>query len=122
MLHLPAGTHHVKFLVNDDMVCSTHLPTTVDFTNILVNYIEVAAESVQTPAKSTTPVATPAPAPVPSRPLDIRTKPSGAAGSNQVPPSNPPVSPAPQVASQVATPTAQTSQSRPPRSPRAACG
>lgn len=40
---LPTGTHHLKFLVDGDMETSNELPTTVDFTNALVNYIEVAA-------------------------------------------------------------------------------
>nr|POE65280.1 snf1 protein kinase subunit beta-3 [Quercus suber] len=86
-LQLKPGTHHIKFLVDGNMVTADHLPTTVDWTNILVNYIEVVAplpESTETPA--------PAPAvpmPIPgaaitagqaegtaeaaSRPLDIRT-------------------------------------------------
>lgn len=42
-IHLPPGTHHIKFLVDGDMVTSPGLPTTVDWTNILVNYIEVVA-------------------------------------------------------------------------------
>lgn len=46
-LNLKPGTHHVKFLVDDEMVTSD-LPTTVDFTNILVNYIEVVAPPVET--------------------------------------------------------------------------
>lgn len=40
---LKPGTHHIKFLVDGDMVTSDDLPTTVDYTNILVNYIEVVA-------------------------------------------------------------------------------
>lgn len=40
---LPPGTHHIKFLVDGEMVTSSDLPTTVDWTNILVNYIEVVA-------------------------------------------------------------------------------
>ncbi|KAM3417351.1 hypothetical protein BST61_g5602 [Cercospora zeina] len=42
-LYLPPGTHHCKFLVDGEMVTSPELPTTVDWTNILVNYIEVVA-------------------------------------------------------------------------------
>ncbi|GIZ47174.1 hypothetical protein CKM354_001027300 [Cercospora kikuchii] len=42
-LYLPPGTHHCKFLVDGEMVTSPDLPTTVDWTNILVNYIEVVA-------------------------------------------------------------------------------
>lgn len=70
-LQLPPGTHHVKFLVNNDMVCSPHLPTTVDFTNILVNYIEVSSTVPSTAPAVALPTA---PSPVPSRPLDIRPK------------------------------------------------
>lgn len=40
----PPGTHHLKFIVDSDMVTSQDLPTTVDIHNILVNYIEVVAE------------------------------------------------------------------------------
>jgi hypothetical protein len=35
------GTHHVRFLVDGQMQTSPDLPTTVDFGNNLVNYIEV---------------------------------------------------------------------------------
>nr|POE51956.1 snf1 protein kinase subunit beta-3 [Quercus suber] len=86
-LQLKPGTHHIKFLVDGNMVTADHLPTTVDWTNILVNYIEVVAPLPD----STEPQApTPAvPMPIPgaaitagqaegtaeaaSRPLDIRT-------------------------------------------------
>ncbi|KAF3068905.1 hypothetical protein GL218_08174 [Daldinia childiae] len=38
------GTHHIKFLVDGNMQTSPDLPTTVDFGNNLVNYIEVSGE------------------------------------------------------------------------------
>lgn len=38
------GTHHIKFLVDGSMETSPHLPTTVDFGNNLVNYIEVSGD------------------------------------------------------------------------------
>lgn len=38
------GTHHIKFLVDGRMETSMHLPTTVDFGNNLVNYIEVSGD------------------------------------------------------------------------------
>ncbi|RYO90153.1 hypothetical protein DL764_008482 [Monosporascus ibericus] len=38
------GTHHIKFLVDGSMQTSPDLPTTVDFGNNLVNYIEVSGE------------------------------------------------------------------------------
>lgn len=37
------GTHHIKFLVDGEMTTSNELPTTVDWTNILVNYVEIVA-------------------------------------------------------------------------------
>lgn len=46
VIHVPPGTHHVKFIVDGLMQCSTSLPTTVDFGNNLVNYIEVSADDL----------------------------------------------------------------------------
>ncbi|CAF9911673.1 MAG: hypothetical protein HETSPECPRED_000413 [Heterodermia speciosa] len=46
VLQLPPGTHHVKFIVDGDMQLSNELPTAVDYTNILVNYIEVSADDL----------------------------------------------------------------------------
>ncbi|MCJ1468981.1 hypothetical protein MMC07_007612 [Pseudocyphellaria aurata] len=46
VLQLPPGTHHVKFIVDGDMQLSSELPTAVDYTNILVNYIEVSADDI----------------------------------------------------------------------------
>lgn len=56
------GTHHIKFLVDGRMETSMHLPTTVDFGNNLVNYIEVSGDDTKarnltldvTPPKSAT--------------------------------------------------------------------
>ncbi|KKY14996.1 putative snf1 kinase complex beta-subunit gal83 [Phaeomoniella chlamydospora] len=45
-LQLPPGTHHVKFIVDGEMKNSDHLPTAVDFNNVLVNYIEVSADDI----------------------------------------------------------------------------
>ncbi|EEY13952.1 conserved hypothetical protein [Verticillium alfalfae VaMs.102] len=39
-VHILPGTHHVRFLVDGIMQTSPDLPTTVDFGNNLVNYIE----------------------------------------------------------------------------------
>ncbi|KAI0969757.1 5'-AMP-activated protein kinase beta subunit, interation domain-containing protein [Xylaria arbuscula] len=39
------GTHHIKFLVDGTMQTSPDLPTTVDFGNNLVNYIEVSGDA-----------------------------------------------------------------------------
>ncbi|KAI9679070.1 MAG: hypothetical protein M1829_001740 [Trizodia sp. TS-e1964] len=44
IIQLPPGTHHLKFIVDGDMRTSDDLPTAVDFTNILVNYIEVSLD------------------------------------------------------------------------------
>jgi 5'-AMP-activated protein kinase beta subunit, interaction domain/Glycogen recognition site of AMP-activated protein kinase len=46
-LQLRPGTHHLKFIVDGDMRASDDLPTAVDFTNHLVNYIEVSADEIQ---------------------------------------------------------------------------
>lgn len=71
ILQLPPGTHHLKFLVNNDMQVSPQLPTTVDFTNILVNYIEVVPPS-------STGSAIPAPT---TKPMEIRNKQAAGASS-----------------------------------------
>ncbi|KAF2766714.1 AMPKBI-domain-containing protein [Teratosphaeria nubilosa] len=59
-LQLKPGTHHIKFLVDGDMVTNDELPTTVDYTNILVNYIEVVAPLPGTAQRS-----------APAKPMDI---------------------------------------------------
>ncbi|KAA8911151.1 5'-AMP-activated protein kinase beta subunit, interation domain-containing protein [Sphaerosporella brunnea] len=64
---IPPGTHHVKFLVDGEMRTSPSLPTAVDDTGILVNYLEVSADDmpplhrVPTPTadESTTTITTP---------------------------------------------------------------
>ncbi|KAJ5933507.1 Immunoglobulin E-set [Penicillium verhagenii] len=43
-LNLRPGTHHLKFLIDGEMRASDNLPTAVDFTNHLVNYIEISAD------------------------------------------------------------------------------
>jgi hypothetical protein len=43
-VHILPGTHHIRFLVDGIMQTSPDLPTTVDFGNNLVNYIEVNPE------------------------------------------------------------------------------
>jgi|SRR3569833_69536 len=42
------GTHHIRFIVDGQMQTSPDLPTTVDFGNNLVNYIEVTPEGLRT--------------------------------------------------------------------------
>jgi len=43
-INILPGTHHIRFLVDGQMMTSRHLPTTVDFGNNLVNYIEVSPD------------------------------------------------------------------------------
>ncbi|KAE8145861.1 hypothetical protein BDV25DRAFT_60746 [Aspergillus avenaceus] len=43
-LNLRPGTHHLKFIVDGEMRAADSLPTAVDFTNHLVNYIEIIAD------------------------------------------------------------------------------
>jgi len=43
---IPPGTHHVKFLVDGEMRTSPALPTAVDDTGILVNYLEVSSDDL----------------------------------------------------------------------------
>lgn len=56
------GTHHLTFLVDNDMRTSDKLPTAVDYTNILVNYIEVVAPLPESAEKQ---------APAPAEPMPI---------------------------------------------------
>ncbi len=65
IIQLAPGTHHLKFLVDGDMRTADHLPTAVDFTNVLVNYIEVRADEPSPPQAPTA-------APGPSKPIDIK--------------------------------------------------
>ena len=50
-INLPSGTHHLKFVVDGEMVTSSELPTAVDFNNFLVNYIEIATEDITKPRR-----------------------------------------------------------------------
>lgn len=58
-INILPGTHHVRFLVDNNMQTSPDLPTTVDFGNNLVNYIEVSPDDVLTDAQDTTATPTP---------------------------------------------------------------
>ena len=62
-LNLKPGTHHLKFLVDGDMTTSHELPTTVDYTNILVNYVEVVAPLPESSEKQEPAPAEPMPIP-----------------------------------------------------------
>ncbi|OBT97378.1 hypothetical protein VE01_04259 [Pseudogymnoascus verrucosus] len=46
IIHVRPGTHHIRFIVDGNMLISPNLPTTVDFGNNLVNYIEVSADDL----------------------------------------------------------------------------
>ena len=46
-LNLRPGTHHLKFIVDGEMRAADTLPTAVDFTNHLVNYIEISADDAR---------------------------------------------------------------------------
>ncbi|KAF2114910.1 5'-AMP-activated protein kinase beta subunit, interation domain-containing protein [Lophiotrema nucula] len=50
IVNIVPGTHHLKFIVDNDMTTSDKLPTAVDYTNILVNYLEVSLDDVPRPA------------------------------------------------------------------------
>jgi hypothetical protein len=86
-VHLPPGTHHVKFLVDNEMITSPDLPTTVDWTNFLVNYIEVEAPPPTTLVEKQ-PSAPAQPMPIPGAIPDE--EPSTAPTSDQTPVPDPP--------------------------------
>lgn len=46
-LNLRPGTHHLKFIVDGEMRASDTLPTAVDFTNHLVNYVEISVDDAR---------------------------------------------------------------------------
>lgn len=46
IIALPAGTHHLAFLVDGIMRTSPALPTAVDYTNVLINYVEISADDI----------------------------------------------------------------------------
>ncbi|KAI1005307.1 hypothetical protein K3495_g2914 [Podosphaera aphanis] len=49
VIHVRPGTHHIRFITDTILQCSPDLPTTVDFGNNLVNYIEVSADDIPQP-------------------------------------------------------------------------
>ena len=51
LVHIRPGTHHIKFIVDDDLVISKDMPVAVDFTSVLVNYLEVKADDVVYPIR-----------------------------------------------------------------------
>ncbi|KAK3685602.1 5'-AMP-activated protein kinase beta subunit, interation domain-containing protein [Podospora appendiculata] len=52
-INILPGTHHVRFLVDGQMQTSPDLPTTVDFGNNLVNYIEVNPDDLPSEPRET---------------------------------------------------------------------
>lgn len=46
---LPPGTHHIKFIVDGNMRISEDMPSAVDYTNVLVNWIEVSEHKPSAP-------------------------------------------------------------------------
>lgn len=65
IVNIAPGTHHLSFLVDNDMKTSDKLPTAVDYTNSLVNYLEVSLDDVpQTAAATADESKKPEPAPV----------------------------------------------------------
>lgn len=59
------GTHHIRFLVDNEMQTSPDMPTTVDFGNNLVNYIEISPDHAVVPDEADV-TATPTPAATPA--------------------------------------------------------
>ncbi|KAF2474183.1 AMPKBI-domain-containing protein [Lindgomyces ingoldianus] len=53
MVNIVPGTHHLKFIVDGDMKTSDKLPTAVDYTNILMNYLEISVDDVPQPPTAT---------------------------------------------------------------------
>ena len=58
-LQIPPGTHHIKFIVDGEMKVADHLPTAVDYTNILVNYLEVSPDDIPRQEKQPPPTEPP---------------------------------------------------------------
>jgi len=88
-IHVQPGTHHVRFIVDGNMTISPDLPTTVDFGNNLVNYIEVSADDVK-PAESTLPEAMGPPVTGPEKkthtsPSQVESKPTDEVGKSTKP-------------------------------------
>jgi hypothetical protein len=76
------GTHHLMFIVDNDMMISDKLPTAVDYTNILVNYLEVSHDDVSDTAAATQPAK-----PDTTTPVQERAAPEGIFPPQTLPPS-----------------------------------
>jgi hypothetical protein len=44
IIEMPSGTHHLKFIVDDEWKCSEDLPTASDMDGNLINYLQVSIE------------------------------------------------------------------------------
>lgn len=108
-IHLQPGTHHLKFLVDNEMQLSSELPTAVDFTNILVNYLEVSPDDIPQ-AQQPQPTA-PVDIPGQQRPADEKPEAQAPAGVNppQILPPSPELQQIPQANPGPETPAAATS-------------
>src|ERR1700712_5029720 len=73
IINLQPGTYHLRFIVDGSLITSQHLPTAVDFTNSLVNYIEVVKTSSPTSAAQFPSTLSQPPA---TEPVDIKPRPS----------------------------------------------
>ena len=71
-INLQPGTYHLRFIVDGSLITSPHLPTAVDFTNSLVNYIEVVKSPSPSPGDQFPPTLT---QPTATEPVDIKPKP-----------------------------------------------
>ncbi|KAF2128341.1 carbohydrate-binding module family 48 protein [Dothidotthia symphoricarpi CBS 119687] len=69
-VHIAPGTHHLMFIVDNDMRISDKLPTAVDYTNILVNYLEVSYDDIPAPPST---AGGPVPTPNPDTPAGLHT-------------------------------------------------
>lgn len=74
IVNIVPGTHHIMFLVDGNMITSDKLPTAVDYTNILVNYLEVSYDDVPKPATDAKDAAA-VPAPTPGAVQELRAPP-----------------------------------------------
>lgn len=89
IIPLLVGAHHMTFLVDGQMRTSRHLPTAVDYTNVLINYVEVSPEDI----------------PKPSQPMDIQRPSHEQTHSKQAMALEPPRRPEGQHASALPPPT-----------------
>jgi len=74
VIHVRPGTHHVRFIVDGAMQVSPDLPTTVDFGNNLVNYIEVSADDLPHTVPDIVATGAPVPSAQPGAPAQADSK------------------------------------------------